>query len=289
MLVSKVGFNLEGVAKAGDDLRHPRFNLVAHSAVEIAHSAANCRLGGNDIKAVAGIEPGDAEHRRLQRINIARDNRLQRGDGVRGGENAVIGLMRHAGVAARRPDGRRKNIEPRHQRSSLGDKGAERHIGQVMHAIDRFHGKFFEQALLDHAPGAAFIFFSRLKNKIDNAVKIARSGKFGDRRQQHRRMAVMTAGVHFAVIAGFVVKVVGFPQRKRIHIGAQPDGAVAVARLQDADDASTPKTSFHLKAACAQFPRDNIGCAMLFEGQFRVAVQIAPNFDKLFLGFEEGS
>jgi hypothetical protein len=58
------------------------------------------------------------------------------------------------------------------------------------------HGTRSKRLSCDHRRRAAKSFLGRRKIKMHRAVKIARFGKITGSAQQHRRMAIMTAGMH---------------------------------------------------------------------------------------------
>ncbi len=83
-----------------DDLVQPRLQEVAHLGREAARGAAQMRGVRNDVVGRAGVEHADRNHRRLQRVDVARDDRLDRVDDLRADEHGVDGEMRPRGVAA---------------------------------------------------------------------------------------------------------------------------------------------------------------------------------------------
>ena len=67
-----------------------------------------------------------------------------------------------------------------------------------MHAVDSLHGKLIEQSFLDHDPGAAFVLLGWLKNQVDGAGKVRVFRQVPGRAEQHGRVPVVTAGVHYS-------------------------------------------------------------------------------------------
>jgi hypothetical protein len=91
-----------------------------------------------------------------------------------------------------------KNIVAGHHWAWLHRHGADITAGPVMHAVNRIGRVAVKQAFFDHFAPAAFVFFGGLKDEIDRAGEIGIfSENFGSP-QQHRHMAIMTAGMHFA-------------------------------------------------------------------------------------------
>ncbi len=122
------------------------------------------------------VKARHADHRRILRIRLARDQRLQ---GLHQGaarHHHIHRLMRHGGVPATAGDRDAKAVRARHHRP-FGD--AETARGQprpVMQTEYTRHREALEQAFFDHHPAAAFVLFGGLKNEIHRAVKIAHGG-----------------------------------------------------------------------------------------------------------------
>lgn len=67
--------------------------------------------------------------------------------------------------------------------------------------MEREHGvagKSVEETLVDHDLRATGILLRRLKDEVNRAVEIPSLGKRAGGAEQHRRVAVMTAGMHQA-------------------------------------------------------------------------------------------
>ena len=106
------------------------------------------------------------------------------------------------------------------------------------------------------------------------------------RAQQHRRMAVMAAGMHLAGVFGLVVDIVLFLDIERVHIGAEADGrAVALVAAQRADHAGPREAAMHLDAEFMQPQGDVIGRLVFLERGFRVPVDMLPPRGHFILEF----
>jgi hypothetical protein len=107
--------------------------------------------------------------------------------------------------------------------------------------------------------------------------------------EEHRRVAVMPAGMHLARNRRLVWPLRRLRHRKRVHIGAQSDPPRAVADLQRADDAGTTEAAMHTDAGfLEQFRHDRAG-AFLLEAEFRMRVQVtAQGGEERQIGFDLG-
>ena len=135
--------------------------------------------------------------------------------------------------------------------------------------------KALKQAIGDHGAGATDPFFRGLKNEVHLPAEVLCRGQILGSAEQHRCMSVVAAGVHGAGVAGAVIEVVFLLNRKRIQIGAQPDGAVLVARPEYTHHPRGAKIAMHLDAEFFQFTGDEITGVMFFEAKFRMCMQVA--------------
>src|SRR5690606_2209094 len=71
-------------------------------------------------------------------------------------------------------------------------------------------------------------------------------------------------------------KLVQLLEVERVHVGAQPDRAIAVARAQGADDAGLGEAAMHVEAEGLQLLRDEVRGLMLLESRLRMRVQMVP-------------
>ena len=108
-----------------------------------------------------------------------------------------------------------------------------------MHAVDLLNAEAIHQPVLDHRGSSRAALFRGLKDHHRVAGKISRLREIAGRAEQHRGMAVVTAGMHQAFRLGGVGKIGLFLDRQRIHVGPQSDHLdVAIAgRLPALDDA----------------------------------------------------
>jgi len=109
------------------------------------------------------------------------------------------------------------------------------------------------------------------------ALEVSRPGKVLGGAEQHRRVPVMTAGVHLAVGGRAMGELVQLLDRQRIHIGAQPDRRRRVAASDGTDDPGSGEPAMHLDAVFGELGGDEIGSALLGKGQFGMGVDVAAD------------
>ena len=132
-----------------------------------------------------------------------------------------------------------------------------------------------EQPLVHHGLAAAEPLLGGLEDEVDRAGEVAGLGEVLRRPQQHRRVPVVAAGVHGAVVGGTVIDIVRFEDRQRVHVGAERDGALARPTFEDAHHAGLRQPSMHLDAEGLQLFGDDRRRALLLEAEFGVGVNVA--------------
>ncbi len=120
----------------------------------------------------------------------------------------------------------------------------------------------------------------RLEDEMHRAVEppfMTQGNQRLGRAEQHRRMAVMAAGMHLSGMGRTVRKGVEFIERQRVHVGAQPDGAAARADLQRADDAGAGEPAMHDKAKFVELSGHQLGGAPFAESELGMRVKVAAD------------
>ena len=92
--------------------------------------------------------------------------------------------------------------------------------------------------------------------------------------QQHRGMAVMTAGMHDAGSFGAIGEGVDFLYRQGIHIGAQSDCVTARAATQGADQAGTAHAFGNFDAPFPEVGGNKCAGLVYLVAQLRVRMQV---------------
>ena len=119
---------------------------------------------------------------------------------------------------------------------------ADRHSRPVVHGVGALDREALEHPVVDHRlrPRAAFL--RRLEAEDERAVEFAVFGEPARRAEQHRRVAVVTAGVHAARRGRGIFGAARLDDRQGVHVGAKQNALVRAPRrafraVQDAEDA----------------------------------------------------
>ena len=206
---------------------------------------------GDDVAGRAGLESGDRNDAGVERIDISRSDRLQGEHDLRPGDDRIDALMRHRRMAALAFDRDRDLVGGGHQRPFAQHEGSDRQQRPIVHAVDLLDAELVHQPVLDHRPRARAALFGGLEDDDGIAGEVAGLSQAPRRAEQHRRMPVVAAGVHFARILGAIGEVGRLLDRQRVHVRAQPDRARARAlgAADDADDAGSADRRLDLVAA----------------------------------------
>ena len=197
-LVAHSRGHVEHRRRAGDDAAHPLLDQALHRGVERAHGAAQHDFLRDDVPGVAAVDLRDADHTGVERMEVARDDGLQRADRVRDEQHRVLAGVGHRRVRALAGRDDLEDVERAHERSRAHREGARRLLRPVVHPVDRAHRKPVEEPFRDHHATAAFVLLGRLEDEIERPVEVLAPGERGGRAQQHRRVPVVPARVHLA-------------------------------------------------------------------------------------------
>jgi hypothetical protein len=94
-------------------------------------------------------------------------------------------------------------------------------------------------------------------------------------RQQHRRVPIVTAGVHATLMHAPVCKSILFGDRQRIDVSAQSNSPGGLAGAYHPDESRATEAAVHGDAPLLQSLRDPIRGALLLKRKLRVRVQVA--------------
>ena len=103
----------------------------------------------------------------------------------------------------------------------------------VVQGVHLANGKLFEQTFLHHDLAATAALLGRLEDHESATVEVPRVGEISCGAQQHGGVAVMSAGMHAALVRGFVRYRPSLVHRQTVHVGTQADRLATVAAPVD--------------------------------------------------------
>ena len=210
------------------------------------------------------------------RRDAAGDDALQQGDELGADNDGVNASFGHGGVSAFAAYGEVVGVGIGAGHAVFDVEDADGRGGKKVLAVDEV--EVIEVAGGDHFPRAARQFFlGVLEDGVDFAaelvvviIKIAAGG------HQDGGVAVVTAGVHFAVVHRAEGQVVAlFLDGQGVYVGAQADFGAGFAGGKDDDDTGRGQA---FDAACvfefAHFFGNEAAGFHFFEGEFGMLVQV---------------
>ncbi|ENN84487.1 hypothetical protein RHSP_72357 [Rhizobium freirei PRF 81] len=253
------------------------FELIANLGRIGARRTTDLDGIGNDVQriGVARLQRTGADDGRLQRIDDAADNGLQRRQESRRRRDRVLAEMRLGAMRADAAKGDAPGVRRGELRPFDHGHFVDIEAGHVVQAIDGIAGKQVEEAFLHHAPRAAAAFFGRLEDEMHRPRETTLGGEMAGGADQHGRVAIMPTGMHLAGNGGFIGTVGLLRHGQRVHVGAKTDAARAVADLQRADDAGLAEAAMHRQPGLFQQGGDDAAGALLFEAKFGMGMEVA--------------
>ena len=188
----------------------------------------------------------DTKDSGLERVKIAGDGGLQRLHQMNRRHDGVMTQIGHGGVGPFTIKDDFEVVAATHDRTRGDAEAAFGQPGPVVHAKYGICREQVEQAIVNHAFGAAEPFFGRLENQIDRAGKVAVLRQVTGCGQEHGDVTVVAASVHFARVFAGVFEGVGFLHGQGIHVGAQANGAAgACGTLNGTYHAGNAQAAMH--------------------------------------------
>ena len=223
----------------------------------------------------------DRDDGALDRVDDARDDVLQPADDLRGRRHRVDRLVRRGPVAALAADLDLEHVAGGGVRSRQDADLAERVEREEMradHHVDAVHDAGLDELTRAARPELLGV----LEDEPDLAVEfIAPLVQRVQRREQHRRVAVVAARVHDAGILGGELEAGLLLDRQRVDIRAQRQRLPRPPGTERGDEARLRRPvelePFH---AAEQLEEERRGLVLL-EAQLRVLMEVPPPRDRL--------
>jgi hypothetical protein len=204
------------------DALHAIFNGVERPGRKGPHGSLHHAVIRDHIGGLSRIDLRDRNHRGINRLGLARDQALEGLNQVAGNQHRIGAQMGHGGMRTLAPHRDLEFVTGGHHGARIQSKLAHLQPRPVVNGKHCLYWKAIKKPIIYHGLGATTTFFGGLKNKCHAASKIPiHRHRFGGR-QQHRRVAIMAAGMHLASVPACMIKGIELRHRQRIHVSPQP-------------------------------------------------------------------
>jgi hypothetical protein len=263
--------------------------MIRERGREEAASALQPDPARHNIPDVATMDLRDADNKRLLRIDGATDDPLHRLHEGTGRQNGIVAKLRHGRVRARAFERQFEIVDGGHHGPDAYRDRPKSDARPIVNRVHRLDREAREDALLDHAHASALVFLCGLEYEIDRSVERSRLAEQLRRAKQHRRVAVMTAGMHDARLFRRVGKPRLLHDRKRVELGSQADRARAGSAAQNADHAGAADSFVNLvERERSELFGNKARCFVFLKAQFRICVNPMPPGDNLWHNSSDG-
>ena len=255
---------------------------------------------GHDVRAGSAVDGADGDNQgRVGEPGLSAHDGLKARDDQGRRRDRVHRIPWHAAVSLFPEDGDLRGVAARRGRAHAIRDFAQR-PGHDVHGKDSVGFRFLEQTFLEHefrSPALAAGWSNQARTLLRGLEnKHHRAGQVVLQTRQHLRgchehggMRVVPAGVHdrdlLSEIVGRFSGGEGQPlwllNGKRIHVGAQGDGATRFSALQNADDAGPRHAGANFQIEAAQVIRDELRGPFLLVAELRMLVNVPPPGDQL--------
>ena len=244
---------------------------------------------GDDVFLGAAVHHAGRHDERVLRVVDAADDRLEREHRRGRREDRVVAEVRSTAVRQNAVDLDRKPVAARHARAALAVELAGRDRAPDVGAIDRVDA--FERAALYVLLREAADLFRHLEDQLHGAAERVKVVIDDARRaEQHRRVAVMAAGVHDAVVhAAERHDVRILLDRQRVNVRAEHDSLAGVLPVALAGAVEGRDAARNVVVSCDlavvklfQLRDDKLRGLHFLQGELRVLVQMAAAADDVF-------
>ena len=228
----------EGHGHALGDLPDAPVREGAQLGIHRAQRAAHAHVVADHVVGLAALDGAEGQHQAVQRGDVPGDQRLQRRDDLRRADDGVHAVLRVGRMAALAPHVQLQLVAGGVERAVAGLHRAQRQVRLHMQAVARVHVGILQHARLHHRQRAAGGLLRGLEQQLHAAVQpVAHFRKHLRHAQLDRRVHIVAAGVHPALVGGSEGTAHRLGQRQRVDVRAQADAA---ARLRALDQANHP-------------------------------------------------
>ena len=260
-----------------DNLMEPLLQQRPHLRLERPDRRTEHRLLRDDIARRPGMNLRHRNHRLIQGMDIARNDRLDRPHHPHHRHDRIDTFMRRRPMPALARHSDIGRIDRGHQRPRPRQEMPERHVGRVMDAVNLRDAKAVHHPVGNHRLAPCPILLRRLKDQRHPPGKAPRLRQILRGPQQHRHMPVMPAGVHLARHGRGIGCPGHLQDRQRVHIGPEAYRRPRPRPVDQGDNSRLANPAMHLVHANLGQPfGDIVRGRKAIERQFRMRMQMLP-------------
>jgi len=178
----------------------------------------------------------------------------------------------------------RKDVGRRHHTARPHLRNADQRFVPHVQAQRDLRRGIVQHPVADHRQRTVFAFLRGLKYKLYRARELITMLRHNLREaHSNRSVRIVTTSVHHAGMLRYVIGLIEFRDRQRIHIKAHHHNRPRLRSFQHTDHAGLPHTRLNFQTQRRQVLRHDARCAKLLEAQFGIPVKIAPPQNQLIL------
>ena len=164
-----INLRAEGAGKPGGDFAHAGFHILLHFRAMGTQRAFQLDAFRQHVPGVTARNAGHAQHHRIQRVDVAAGDALQRRYQLARQHDGVVAFMRTCGVRAFTGNADHEAVDVGVERPAAGGELTNRQARLVVHTENR--ADIAQRTGPHHALRTAKVLFSRLKQDAHPAVK----------------------------------------------------------------------------------------------------------------------
>ena len=288
-----LGLDAEALGDGGHQLVESGFAHVTGFVEEGTHGAFELHRFGNDVEGLSGVDGGDGDDDGVEGVGVSTGDGLEGGDDLGSDDDRVVGFVGDGGVATSAFERYMESVGGGHHWAVAGEEFADFFAGPTVEAINDVgfvsEDASAETAVFDHFESASSAFFGGLEEEEDVVAAGGFLHEGADRSDEDGGVAVVSAGVHFAVGLAGVGETGFFVDGEGVHVGAEGDGfSAGLGGGEVAEDAgASGEAGFELYARFLEGGLDLGGGALFFIHELRMLVEVVAEVGDLFdVGFD---
>ena len=277
--VMNAGLAAMAPAEGVHGVLNPAGQTVMDGRIKATHRTQQPHVVGDHIEGLPPLDPTEAHHHRMERIQAAADRLLQAAHHPRRDPDRIGALVRTGAMAALAEYLDLQFAGGGGEAAAANPHGSGRDAGKHMHAEQGLHP--LHGPISTHPGGSLGRFLGGLEQKPHpGSEALAPGGQQGRDPKAHRCMDVMTAGMHQALVGGGPGQGGALLDRQGIHVDPQGNDRTLL-RTQLRHDTGAADRFAHLPPHTAQLAGHQGRRLVFMATELRMAVDMATQLDQI--------